>query len=130
MKKRFGAEDVFWKAEIKVPKSGGLYWGIVAGEEDPPARPIGIWGAMRRDYLKQHRQNVYYDLLFSGKLNDHLADIEEQAQDMMWNLTEQMKQAEGVTEDLKRSKQMTWVGAVNNIQARVREIIRVELIYN
>ena len=103
---------------------------IVAGEDESPVRPIGIWGAMRKDYLKQHRQNVYYGLLLSGKLNDHLADIEEQAQDMMWNLTEQMKKAEGVTEDLKRNNQMAWVGAVNNIQARVREIIRVELIYN
>jgi len=87
-------------------------------------------GARRRDYLKQHRQGLYYELLFSGKLNDHLADIEEQAQDMMWNLTEQMKQAEGVTEELKRRDQMTWVGAMNNIQARVREIIGNELIYS
>ena len=103
---------------------------IVAGEGEPPVRPIGIWGAMRRDYLKQHRQNVYYGLLFSGKLNDHLADIEDQAQDMIWNLTKQMKQAECVTEELKQNNQMAWVGAVNNIQARVREIIQVELIYN
>lgn len=102
---------------------------IVAGEDEPPTRPIGIWGAMRRDYLKQHRQNVYYGLLFSGKLNDHLADIEEQAQDMMWNLTEQMKQAEGVTEELKRRDQMAWVGAVNNIRNRVIEIICDELIH-
>ena len=102
---------------------------IVAGEDEPPARPIGVWGAMRRDYLKQHRQNVYYSLLFSGKLNDHLADIEEQAQDMMWNLTEQIKKAEGVTEDLKRNNQMAWVGAVNNNQARVREIIYAEYIH-
>lgn len=102
---------------------------IVAGEGEPPTRPIGIWGTMRRDYLKQHRQNVYYGLLFSGKLNDHLADIEEQAQDMMWNLTEQMKRAEGVTEELKRNNQMAWIGAMNNIQARVREIINKELIY-
>ena len=102
---------------------------IVAGEDEPPARPIGIWGAMRRDYLKQHRQNVYYELLLSGKLNDYLADIEEQAQDMMWNLTEQIKKAEGVTEDLKRNNQMAWVGAVNNIQARVREIICAEYIH-
>ncbi len=101
---------------------------IVAGEDEPPARPIGVWGARRRDYLKQHRQGLYYELLFSGKLNDHLADIEEQAQDMMCNLTEQMKHAEGVTEDLKRSDQMSWVGAVNSIQARVREIIQHELI--
>lgn len=102
---------------------------IVAGEDEPPARPIGVWGARRRDYLKQHRQGLYYELLFSGKLNDHLADIEEQAQDMMWNLIEQMKHAEGVTEDLKRSDQMAWVGAVNSIQARVREIIQHEFIY-
>lgn len=102
---------------------------IVAGDDEPPARPIGIWGAMRRDYLKQHRQDVYYGLLFSGKLNDHLADIEEQAQDMMWNLTEQIKKAEGVTEDLKRNNQMAWVGAVNNNQARVREIIYAEYIH-
>lgn len=102
---------------------------IVAGEDEPPTRSIGIWGAMRRDYLKKHRQNLYYHLLLSGKLNDHLADIEEQAHDMMWNLTEKMKYAEGVTEDLKRRDQMAWVGAVNSIQARVREIIQHELIY-
>lgn len=106
----------------------GEYY-IVAGEDEPPVRPIGIWGAMRRDYLKQHRQDVYYGLLFSGKLNDHLTDIEEQAQDMMWNLTEQMKQAEGVTEELKRRDQMAWVGAVNNIRNRVIEIICDELIH-
>lgn len=102
---------------------------IVAGEDEPPARPIGVGGARRRDFLKQHRQGLYYELLFSGKLNDHLADIEEQAQDIMWNLTEQMKRTEGVTEDLKRKNQMAWVGAVNSIQARVREIINKELIY-
>ena len=103
---------------------------IVAGEDEPPARPIGIWGAMRRDYLKKHRQNVYYQLLLSGKLNDHLADIEEQAQDMMWTLTRQMAKAEGVIEELKRRNQMAWVGAMNNIQNRVREAIREDLIYN
>ncbi len=103
---------------------------IVAGEDEPPARPIGVWGAMRRDYLKQHRKNLYYELLFAGKLNDHLADIEEQAQDMMWTLTRQMAKAEGVSEELKRRDQMAWVGAMNNIQNRVREAIRDDLIYN
>ena len=103
---------------------------IVAGEDEPPARPIGVWGAMRRDYLKQHRQSLYYQLLLSGKLNDHLADIEEQAQDMMWTLPKQMANAEGVTEELKRKDQIAWVGAMNSIQARVREIIGNELIYN
>ena len=103
---------------------------IIAGEDEPPARPIGAWGAMRRDYLKKHRQNVYYQLLLSGKLNDHLADIEEQAQDMMWTLTRQMAKAEGVIEELKRRNQLAWVGAMNNIQNRVREAIREDLIYN
>jgi len=103
---------------------------IVAGEDEPPARPIGVWGAMRRDYLKQHRKNLYYELLFAGKLNDHLADIEEQAQDMMWTLTRQMAKAEGVSEELKRRDQMAWVGAMNNIQNRVKEAIRDDLIYN
>ena len=103
---------------------------IVAGEDEPPARPIGVWGARRRDFLKQHRQGLFFELLFSGKLNDHLADIEEQAQDMMWTLIKQMAQAEGVTEELKRRDQMAWVGAINSIQARVREIINNELIYS
>lgn len=102
---------------------------IVAGEDEPPARPIGVWGAMRRDYLKQHRQSLYYQLLLSGKMNDHLSDIEEQAQDMMWTLTRQIAKAEGVTEELKRHDQMAWVGWMNNIQARVREIINNELIF-
>ncbi len=102
---------------------------IVAGEDEPPARPIGVWGARRRDYLKQHRQGLYYELLFSGKLNDHLADVEEQAQDMMWNLTEQMKQAEGVTENLKRRDQMQWVQRMNNIRNRAREVVNNDLIY-
>ena len=103
---------------------------VVAGEGEPSARPIGIWGAMRRDYLKQHRQNVYYGLLFSGKLNDHLADIEELAQDMMWAMTRQMAKAESVTEELKRRDPMAWVGAMNDIQSRVREIVSFELIFS
>lgn len=102
---------------------------IIAGEDEPPARPIGVWGAMRRDYLKKHQQNVYYQLLLSGKLNDHLADIEDLAQDMMWTVTKQLAKAEGVTEELKRRDHMAWVGAMNNIQARVREIINHDLIY-
>lgn len=88
-----------------------------------------MWGAMRRDYLKKYRRSLYYQLLLSGKLNDHLADIEEQAQDMMWTLTRHMAKAEGVTEELKRRDQIAWVGAMNNIQERVREIINRDLIY-
>lgn len=103
---------------------------IVAGEDEPPARPIGVWVTMRRDYLKRYRQSLYYQLLLSGKLNDHLADMEEQAQDLMWTLTKQMAKAEGVTEELKRKDQMAWVGAMNSIQSRVREIVNHELIFS
>ena len=66
----------------------------------------------------------------SGVLNDYLADIEEQAQNMMWTLTKQISKAESVTEELKRRDQMAWVGAMNNIRARVCEIINNELIYS
>ena len=114
--------------ELQYELVGDYY--IIAGEDEPPARPIGVWGAMRRDYLKKYRQDVYYQLLLSGKLNDHLADIEEQALEMMWTLPKQMAKAEGVTEELKRKNQMAWVGTMNNIQARVREIIGNELIYS
>ncbi len=103
---------------------------IVAGEDEPPARPIGIWGAMRRDYLKKYRQSLYCQLMLSGKLNDHLADIEDQAQDMMLMLTRQMAKAEGVSEKMKRRDQMAWIGAMNNIQSRAREIINHELIFS
>ena len=102
---------------------------IIAGEDEPSTRPIGVWGAMRRDYLKKHRQNVYYQLLLSGKLNDHLADIEEQAQDMMWTLTKQITKNEGVTEELKATDQMAWVAHMNSIQNRAEEIVLNELVY-
>ncbi|MBR0205799.1 MAG: TnpV protein [Clostridia bacterium] len=103
---------------------------IVAGEDEPPARPVGVWGSMRRDYLKKHRQSLYYQLLLSGKLSDHLADIEEQAQDMMWTLPKQMAKVEGMTEELKHRDQIAWVSAMNNILAQVREIINNELIFS
>ena len=113
--------------ELEYELVGDYY--IIAGEDEPPARPIGVWGAMRRDYLKKHRQSLYYQLLLSGKMNDQLADTEEQAQDMMWTLTRQMAKAEGMAKALKHKDQMAWVGAVNNIRSRVAEIIRNGLKY-
>lgn len=72
---------------------------------------------------------MYYELLIGGKLNDHLADTEDHAQDMMWTLTRQMAKAEGENEDVKRRDKMAWVGTMNNISSRVTELIRLELIY-
>lgn len=92
-------------------------------------RPIGVWGQRRLRYLKQHRKVLYFNLLTSGKLNEHLADINEQAEDMFSRLVTQMAEREGVTEKLKAENQMEWVGRMNNIRNQVTEIINADLIY-
>ncbi|MFR3183902.1 MAG: TnpV protein [Ruminococcus sp.] len=92
-------------------------------------RFIGVWGQRHLRYLKEYRRGVYLNLLTSGRLNDYLADIEEQAQERFERIVEQMKQAQGNTEQLKAENQMEWVGRMNNIQARAREIVDKEMIY-
>ena len=92
-------------------------------------RFIGVWGQRHKRYLKEHKRAVYITLLTSGRLNSYLADIEEQAQERFERIVEQMKQAQGNTEQLKAENQMEWVGRMNNIQARAREIVDKEMIY-
>ena len=92
-------------------------------------RPIGVWGQRRLQYLKQHRRISYTNLLVIGKLNEHLADITEQAEDMFARLIKQMAEREGVTEKLKVENQMEWVGKMNNIRNRATEIVNAELVY-
>lgn len=92
-------------------------------------RPIGRWGRMHRDYLKQYRPALYSELLLSGSLWTYLADLNEQAQNRLDTIMEQMKAAEGITEELKAHEQMAWVRAVNNIRNRAEEIILSELVY-
>ena len=92
-------------------------------------RFIGVWGQRHLRYLKEYRRGVYLNLLTSGRLNDYLADIEEQAQERFERLVEQMKQAQGITEQLKAKNQMEWVGRMNNVQACAREIVNKEMIY-
>ena len=94
------------------------------------SRPIGRWGRMRREYLREHKPIQYNCLLLSGKLWTYLADLNEQAQDRLERIIEQMKTDEGISEALKASDPMAWVGATNNIRNRAEEIIREELIYN
>ena len=91
-------------------------------------RPIGKWGRMHRDYLKEHRPILFNDLILSGQLWTYLADLNEQAQERLSVIVEQMKEAEGVTEDLKAADQMAWVGAMNSIRNRAEEIILREMI--
>lgn len=92
-------------------------------------RPIGKWGRMHRDYLREHKPIQYNCLLLSGKLWTYLADLNEQAQDRLERIIDQMKAADGITEALKASDPMAWVGAMNNIRFRAEAIIREELIF-
>ena len=80
-------------------------------------------------YLKEYRKATYINLLTSGRLNAYLADIDKSAQNMMLRLVEQMADREGITEQLKAKNTMLWVGRMNEIRARVREIVQTELIF-
>lgn len=92
-------------------------------------RPIGIWGQRRLRYLKQYHKVIYYNLLTSGKLHSHLADTEEQAQQLFLRLEKELAEKEGITEQLKSTDQMKWVGKMNVIRNAATEIINRELIY-
>ena len=91
-------------------------------------KTIGIWGHRHLRYLKQHRKVFYTNLLTSGRLNSYLADIDRQAQKRFEMLTEQMKQAQGITEQLKAENALEWVRIMNNIRACAREIVENEII--
>ena len=93
-------------------------------------RFIGVWGQRHLRYLKEYRRGVYLNLLTSGRLNDYLADIEEQAQKRFERIVEQMAESEGITEQLKATDQVAWVGEMNNIWSRAREVVNAKLIYN
>ena len=97
--------------------------------EDTDIRPIGVWGERRRCYLKEHRKVLYYNLLTSGKLHSHLADINDEAEEMFSRLVKQMAEHEGVSEQLKADNQIEWVGQMNNIRNRAMEIVNHEVIY-
>lgn len=90
---------------------------------------IGVWALRRKRYLKQYHKVLYYNLLTSGKLHSHLADIEEQAQHLFLRLVKELAEKEGVTEKLKAADQMAWVRRMNNIRSVATEIIFEEIIY-
>lgn len=91
-------------------------------------RPISVWGQRRLRYLKQYHKVLYYNLLTSSKLHSHLADTEEQAQELFSRLVKEYAEKEGVTEQLKATDQMAWVRRMNNISSQVREIVNQEVI--
>ena len=116
-------------------QSGGTYTmqgdyrmpNITLPAEDE--RPIGVWGQRRLRYLKQHHKVLYYNLLTSGKLHSHLADTEEQAQQLFLRLVKELAEKEGVTEQLKSADQMAWVRRLNNIREQAAEVVNAELVF-
>ena len=100
---------------------------LVLDEED--TQPIGMWGRKYLRYIKEHRPVIYTTLLLSGKMNSHLAEIDNRATEMFDRLMKQLAEREGITEQLKAQNQMAWVGAMNNIRNAVEEIVLMELIY-
>lgn len=107
----------------------GDYYIPVLTLSSEEQRPIGKWGRMHRDYLKEYRPIRYNDLILSGQLWTYLVGLNEQAQNRLEVIIDQMKASEGVTEELKAADQMAWVGAMNSIRNRAEEIILREMIY-
>lgn len=93
-------------------------------------QPIGVWGQRRLRYLKEHHKVLYYNLLISGRLRAHLADIEKQAQELFLRLVKEYAEREGVTEQLKAEKPMEWIQSMNNIRERVTEVVNAEVVFS
>ena len=100
---------------------------IVLSQEEQ--QPIGKYGRMRTRYLKEHRPVIYSNLMLSGKLNQHLAEIDQACMGRIELITQQMKIQEGVTEALKAANQVAWIGHMNSIHSRAEEIVLNELVY-
>lgn len=91
--------------------------------------PIRKYGRMRGEYLREYRKELYFDLVLDGKLNEHLHQTDEECYEMMERLIEQMKERQGVTEQLKAENQMLWVGMCNNIRHSAEEVVLKEIVY-
>ena len=113
--------------EIPYKKVGDYYFPMITY---PAAdRSIGHWGRMRHDYLKEYRPVYFSHLVLSRRFFTELAELDRQAQARYELIIEQMKKTEGVTEELKDSDQIAWVGKINNIAARAKEIVMEEIIF-
>lgn len=117
------------KNGIRYTLQGDYYLPDLALPEQED-KPIGLRGQRHLNYIKQHRKILYINLLTSGKLNEYLADVDKQAEDMFFRLAKQMAEREGVTEQFKADNQMKWVARMNNIRSRATEIVNNEIIYN
>ena len=97
--------------------------------ELPEEKPIGVWGTRHYHYLRNTKRILFSRLIISGKMNDYLADIDKQAEEMFSQLVKQLAEKEGITEALKATDQMEWVRQMNSVRNRAAEIVNKELIY-
>ena len=118
-------------------ENNGLWYELIGDYYFPcltvPAeeeQPVGVWGQRHRRYLKEYRPAFYNALLLSGKLNGYLADIDQRAQELFDTIIQQMALAQGITERLKATDQMAWVGKMNNLRASATEFVNTEIIYS
>ena len=112
---------------LKYELVGDYY--LIAGDDEPEERPIGIWGQRHLRYLKQYRKTVYTELLTNGKLNGYLADLNEQAEEMFSRLVNELAEKEGITETLKAKDQMLWVQRMNVVRKTATEIVNTYVVY-
>ena len=114
------------KTGLKYELVGDYYYPCLKAPEAPK---VGRFGMLYHDYLRNHKRVTYSGLLLSGKLKEHIEDVDRQAEDMFSQLVERMKQAEGVTEHLKATDQLEWVRRMNSIHNRAEEIVKSEVVF-
>ena len=108
----------------------GDYYFLAGDDEPEEHRPIGIWGQRHLRYLRQCKKTTYTALVIEGKLPDYLANVNEQAEEMLFQLVKQMAKDEGVDEAMKRCGQLGYVQRMNSIRSRAEEIVFRDVIYN
>lgn len=130
------AKEVFTMTDTLFEQLGGTYTQQgdyllpnLALPAEKETGNIGVWALRHKRYLKQHHKVLYYNLLTSGKLHSHLADTEEQAQQLFLRLVKELAEKEGVTEQLKSADQMAWVRRLNNIREQAAEVVNAELVF-
>ena len=115
--------------EITYTKVGDYYLPDLVLPPEKEIRPIGIYGMRRKKYLMNHQKDLFTIMSMNNTLHTHLADINEQAEELLFRLVNDMAKAESITEQLKAENQILWVQRMNNIRNRAEEIVNQELIY-
>ena len=113
---------------LKYELVGDYY--LIAGDDEPEERPIGIWGQRYLRYIREHRKALYTELILDGKLNGYLVDLNERAEEMFFQLVKEFAEKDGITETLKSTDQIEWVRQMNAVREAAEEIVNAEYIYS